>query len=94
MKQTNKQNIKAAIELLEQNGYIVKKNYDEFLGKWVAFRQEGMIPILHGKIIKVIRGFESDCFEIRCKNGYHRYKNYEEILQFYDKKQDCYKLKY
>ena len=90
----NQESIKAAIELLEQNGYIVKKDYSMFVGKWVTFHQKGMIPMLHGKIIRIIHGSKDDCFEIRCKNGYYRYKNYEEILQFYDKKQDCYKVKY
>lgn len=39
--------IKEAKELLEANGYIVYKGYSYLVDKWVAFRQEGMIPVLH-----------------------------------------------
>lgn len=89
----NQENIKVAIELLEKNGYIVKKDYSMFVGKWVAFHQEGMTQMLHGKIIQIIHGSKNDCFEIRCKNNYKRYKNYDDIIEFFDNKQNCYQFK-
>lgn len=42
MRLTKEQRINGAIELLEHNGYIVKKDYSMLIGKWVAFYQEGM----------------------------------------------------
>lgn len=70
------------------------KDNDSFIGKWIAFTQEGMEPILHGKIINISY---NGTFTIRCKNGEHRYASYNShsghILAICDTKQECYKIK-
>lgn len=66
--------------------YMKKENKQ---GKWVAFRQEGMSPILHGKVIKDYQSW----YVVRCKNGEKRFPGIENIIEFYDLKEDCYSVK-
>lgn len=87
---TKEQRTNFAIAFLESNGYIVKKDYSKLVGKRAAFRQEGMKPILHGKVINVsING----CCTIRCKNGCMRYTNVNDVIKFCDEKELCYIIK-
>ena len=87
---TKDQMIRSSIAFLESNGYIVTKDYSKLIGKWAAFRQEGMRPILHGKVKDVsING----CCSIKCKNGCMRYVNIDEVIEFCDDKQLCYMIK-
>lgn len=82
--------INEAIEFLENNGYIVGKDYSNLIGKWAAFYQEGMEPILHGKVKDVsIKG----CCSIKCKNGCVRSVNVDDVIEFCDKKDQCYMIK-
>ena len=87
---TKDQRIKSSIALLEANGYIVTKDYSNLIGKWAAFRQEGMSPILHGKVIEVKQG---GCCVIKCKNSYYRYVNVNCVIEFCDSKDLCYAIK-
>lgn len=87
---TKEQRVNAAIEFLEANGYKVVKDYSKLIGKWVAFYQEGMTPILHGKVISVT---EHGICRVKCKNGCYRYKNINGIIEFCDSKEWCYKIK-
>lgn len=87
---TNTQRIKSSISFLENMGYIVTKDYSKLIGKWAAFRQEGMIPILHGKVKAVsING----CCSIKCKNGCMRYADVDDVIEFCDEKELCYMIK-
>lgn len=81
-----------AIMFLRQNGYIVEKAEmdTQNLGKWVAFRWDGMDQILHGKVIAIS---DVDICSIRCKNGDHKYACKEDIIGFYDNKQECYAVR-
>ena len=90
MELTKEQRIKSSIAFLETNGYKVMQNYDNLLGKWAAFRQEGMIPILHGKVIDVYQG---GCCKIKCKNAYYRYVDVNRVIEFCDTKELCYMIK-
>ena len=87
---TRTQQINAAINLLKQNGYIVKKDYSSYRGKWVAFYQEGMNPVLHGKIVDIKY---NSCFVIKCKNGEYRYASKNDIVSIHNNKQECYMVK-
>ena len=87
---TKDQRIRLSITFLESNGYIVTKDYSKLIGKWAAFRQEGMQPILHGKVKDI--SFKG-CCSIKCKNGYMRYVNVNEVIEFCDDKQLCYMIK-
>lgn len=87
---TKEQCISAAIELLESNGYVVRKKYNKLIGKWAVFRQEGMKPILHGKVINV--SANGSC-AIKCKNGCIRYVYIEDVIEFCDEKELCYMIK-
>lgn len=87
---TIEQEIDGAIDFLYHHGYIVKKDYTHLVGKWVAFMQEGMEPILHGKV----RSISPDGLcTIRCKNGCRRYCEVDKILSWNDDKKDCYKFR-
>lgn len=90
MRLTKEQRIRSSIAFLEANGYKVIKNYDNLLGKWAAFRQEGMTPILHGKVFDVYQG---GCCKIKCKNAYYRYVNVDSVIEFCDSKELCYMIK-
>ena len=82
--------IKEAKELLEAYGYKVHIDYSYLMGKWVTFRQEGMIPVLHGKVILV------DIFghcKIKCKRAKIRYTCADKIIGIYNRKSDCYAVK-
>lgn len=61
----------------------------EKIGKWVAFRQDGMSQTLHGQVIRVNGG----CFVVKCKNGCRRYPNASECYKFFDNKEECYNFK-
>lgn len=86
---TKEQRINEAIDLLENSGYIVTKDYSMLVGKWVAFWQEGMSPILHGKIY----GFGKNYLEVKCKNGCKRFPNVNNVIKITDSKKGCYALK-
>ena len=65
------------------------KETEKYIGKWVAFRQEGMPMVLHGKVICVRHGV----LTIKCKNGQRRYENVSDAIGFYDSKQECYSIR-
>lgn len=65
------------------------KNTEKYIGKWVAFRQEGMPMVLHGKVINV----RHELLTIKCKNGERRYGNIGDVIGFYDSKQECYSVR-
>lgn len=82
--------IKEEKRLLESNGYKVHIDYSYLMGKWVAFRQKGMRPVLHGKVILV------DIFghcKIKCKRAKIRYTCADKIIGIYNRKSDCYAVK-
>lgn len=87
---TKDQRIKSSIAFLEANGYKVVQNYDNFIGKWAAFRQEGMTPILHGKVLDVYQG--GYC-KIKCKNSEYRCVHVNNVIEFCDTKELCYMIK-
>lgn len=87
---TKEQRIKSSIAFLESNGYVVTKDYSMLIGKWAAFRQEGMYPILHGKVIGVKQS--GRCI-IKCKNAYYRYVDVNSVIEFCDSKELCYMIK-
>ena len=87
---TYDQRITSIINYLEQRGYKVTKDESSLVGKWCAFKQEGMEPILHGKIRNVTSC--GTCI-IRCKNGQRRFCNVKNILAFFENKKECYEYK-
>ena len=87
---TKGQMISSSIAFLESNGYMVTKDYSKLIGKWAAFRQEGMQPILHGKVKDI--SFKG-CCSIKCKNWYMIYVNVDEVIEFCNDKQLCYMIR-
>lgn len=85
----SEQQIHAAIDLLIHSGYKVYKDYSMLVGKWVAFQQEGMTPILHGKVVEVC----NDVFKVKCKNACYRYILMDNVIEFCDDKSVCYNIK-
>lgn len=83
MEITYDQKIINIINYLEQRGYKVIKDNSSVVGKWVAFRQESMEPILHGRVRSVT---DTNTCVIRCKNGLRRFCDVEDILAFFGKK--------
>ena len=65
------------------------KNTKINVGKWVAFRQEGMPMVLHGKVITNC----GTCYMVKCKNGCKRFPGLEDVIGFYDSKEECYSVK-
>lgn len=59
------------------------------IGKWIAFKQEGMPMVLHGKIIYDCKTY----FVIKCKNGQKRFAGLEDIIGLYDSKSECYSIR-
>ena len=86
------ESIDKAIKLLQRNGYIVRKDYSVMIGRWIAFRQDGMNQILHGKILEE-RGSDYTYFKVRCKNGEYRYPTIYEVIGFFNNKKSCYAVK-
>ncbi len=89
---TKQQYINEAIAFLKSHGYIVKKDFSSLIGKWVAFHQNGMQPVLHGKVINEI-GKKDVLFEVKCKNSCYRFVHMDDVIEFCDSKQDCYAIK-
>lgn len=56
----------------------------------MAFRQEGMKPILHGRVRSVT---DVGTCVIRCKNVERRFCNVKDVLKFFDNKRECYEYK-
>lgn len=65
-------------------------DYSELLHKWVAFRQEGMQQVLHGRIVKTRPG---GLLYVRCKNAATRFVEVKDVLKIFDNKIDCYEYK-
>ena len=89
---TKQQYINEAIVFLKSHGYIVKKDFSSLIGKWVAFHQNGMQPVLHGKVINEI-GKKDTLFKVKCKNSCYRFVHMDDVIEFCDNKQDCYAIK-
>lgn len=53
---------------------------------WVAFLQDGMTEILHGKVIRENNKY----LTVKCKNGRHRYPDKEKVLGYFNTKEECY----
>lgn len=87
---TKEQRIKFAIGLLEANGYVVHPDFSSLVGKWAVFRQKGMKPLLHGKVVQV---YCNGICKIKCKNAYYRYVKHTEVIDFYDNKDNCYEVR-
>jgi hypothetical protein len=47
------------------------------IGQKIEFTQDGMEPLLHGKIVEVW----ADGVKVKCKNGGHRYPCFGEIVR-------------
>ena len=79
--------IENAILLLESHGYVIGRHYDYLIGKWAAFYQAGMEPVLHGRVLEVdITGL---C-KVKCPNAERRYINVDDALEFFYTKRECY----
>lgn len=90
MEITYDQKIINNVNYLEQQGYKVIKDNSSVIGKWVAFRQEGIEPILHGRV-RIVTTIGTCA--IRCKNGERRFCDVKDILVFFDNKKECYKYR-
>lgn len=87
----NAEQIIAAINFLNQNGYVVRMNLQKYINKWIAFTQRGMEPILHGRIINV-SNFD-EFFYVKCKNNEIRYPKVEDVIKIFNSKKECYEFK-
>lgn len=85
---TNK-NIHACIVYLKNHGYEVHERAGNKCGKWVAYRKEGIEPILHGKIT---HDYVS-CYNVRRKNAVNDFVGLDQVIEFFDNKTDCYNLR-
>ena len=56
----------------------------------MTFRQEGMEPILHGRVRSVT---DAATCAIRCKNGHGRFCDVKDVLKFFENKRECYEYK-
>ena len=84
-----KQKIVEAISFLERNGYSVSFDYSLYMNKWIAFTQEGMKPVLHGKVYRSLRLGVA----VKCKNGCHRFVNVRDVIKICDTKKECYMVR-
>ena len=84
-------NIAACIAYLKRHGYeVIKKTAaDDNIGKWVAYRREGMNCVLHGKII----GGNAFGYTVRKKNHSRDFIGFDGIIAFFDDKKECYNMK-
>lgn len=76
------------INFLKNHGYDVIERKGNKVGKYVAFTQDGMTCVLHGKVITDYVG----TYCVRCKNGYQRIVGLDSVIGFYDTKQECYAI--
>jgi hypothetical protein len=88
--ETTQRKIDECIQFLKEHGYTVQKvkDVESYIGKWVAYRREGMEPILHGKVV----GYNG-CLHIKKKNNGKDFANLENVIQFFDSKEECYAFK-
>ena len=82
--------IDECIKYLTFHGYEVKKvrEVETYVGKWIAYRREGMEPILHGKVIG-----DYGCITVKKKKGNRDFCSRDDILKVFDNKQECYAFK-
>lgn len=78
------------LDILIDKYYDLKLNNssEKDIGKWIAFKQEGMTPVLHGKIVRTI----NDVYKIHCKNGEYRFAK-RKGARLFTSKEKCYKCK-
>lgn len=65
-------------------------DYSGLLHKWVAFRQEGMRQVLHGRIVFTR---PDGLLYVRCKNAATRFVEAKDVLKIFDNKIECYEYK-
>lgn len=63
--------------------------YSDKIGKWIAFKQEGMEPVLHGQV----KGVNGTCMKVKCKNACLRFASLKDCYKFFDEKRECYDFK-
>lgn len=87
----NAEQIIAAINFLNQNGYIVCTNLEVYTDKWIAFKQSGINSMLHGRVTGVSN--LDKFFYVKCKNNEIRYPKVEDVIKIFNSKKECYEFK-
>ena len=87
----NAEQIIAAINFLNQNGYIVCTNLEVYTDKWIAFKQSGINSMLHG-IVTGVSNLDK-FFYVKCKNNEIRYPKVEDVIKIFNSKKECYESK-
>lgn len=83
-----KEVIYECITFLKGYGFEVTER-DSKIGKWVAYKRDGMLPVLHGKIIRDYGG----TYCIKKKNGNIDFVGINGVIEFFDNKKECYAMK-
>ena len=90
MDNKTKEFIDACIVYLKYHGYEVHDKRDnDKVGKWVAYKRDGMTPILHGKVINVDNGV----YHIKKKNRCKDFVRIDNVIDFFDNKEECYSVR-
>lgn len=87
----NAEQIIAAINFLNQNGYIVCTNLEVYTDKWIAFKQSGINSVLHGRVTDASN--LDKFFYVKCKNNEIRYPKVEDVIKIFNSKKECYEFK-
>lgn len=84
-----KKTIHACIVYLKNHGYEVYERDNNKVGKWVAYRKEGIDYILHGRIIYDY----TSCYCVKRKNAVKDIIGLDKVIEFFDNKADCYSMR-
>jgi len=87
----NAEQIIAAINFLNQNGYVVCTNLEVYTDKWIAFKQSGINSVLHGRVTGASN--LDKFFYVKCKNNEIRYPKVEDVIKIFNSKKECYEFK-
>ena len=88
MDDKTKKTIHACIVYLKNHGYEVHEREGNKMGKWVAYKKNGMNCVLHGKIIYDY----VSCYCVKRKNACKDIVGLDEIIDFFDNKEECYNI--
>lgn len=89
MDETIRKKIHGCITFLKSQGYDVTKRGDSKVGKWVAFKKDGLTAIQHG----VITHDYLSCYMVKRKNRRTDLVGLGSVVEFFDDKKECYAMR-
>lgn len=83
---------KQIISMMTNNIFVGGKLFYP-IGKWVAYRKDGMRQVLHGKVTRTYTTTFGTILRVKRKNACEDGVSIDEVVAFFDDKKTCYNVR-